>query len=103
MAPLTPEETRVYLEDIPAWALDTEKRQISREFVFSDFVSAINFVNDIAHLAEEEGHHPDMRISFNKVLCELSTHAIKGLSENDFIMAAKIDELFQSFAALENE
>jgi 4a-hydroxytetrahydrobiopterin dehydratase len=62
-----------------------------KEFKFVDFIGAINFVNLVADIAEEEGHHPDIHIFYNKVRLELSTHAIGGLSENDFILAAKID------------
>ena len=64
---------------------------ISREYTFKDFIGAINFVNTIAELAEEESHHPDITIRYNTVLLELSTHDVGGLSENDFILAAKID------------
>lgn len=68
--------------------------QIHREFVFKDFKEALDFVNKVAELAEEEGHHPDLYIhDYKKVLVELMTHKIKGLSENDFILAAKIENL----------
>ena len=65
--------------------------KISKEYKFKDFIGAINFVEQVAEIAELEGHHPDIHIFYNKVLLELSTHAIGGLSENDFILAAKID------------
>ena len=67
--------------------------KIKREFSFVNFVHTMEFVNKIAGLAEEEGHHPDMHVSYGKLTVELWTHAINGLSENDFILAAKIDEL----------
>ena len=67
--------------------------KIERLFKFNNFKEAIEFVNKIAILAEEEGHHPDMDISYNEVNITIWTHAIKGLSENDFILAVKIDSL----------
>ena len=67
--------------------------EISRSFTFKDFKEAMAFVNRIAPIAEEEGHHPDIAIFYNKVDIRLSTHAIHGLSENDFILAAKIDKI----------
>jgi 4a-hydroxytetrahydrobiopterin dehydratase len=66
-------------------------KQIEHEFEFKDFKEAMTFVNKVANIAEEEGHHPDIYIFYNKVKIQLSTHAIKGLSENDFIMAVKIE------------
>jgi 4a-hydroxytetrahydrobiopterin dehydratase len=75
-----------------SWQMVNEKK-IQKEFVFRDFVSAMAFVDKVADVAESEGHHPDMHIFYNKVLIELSTHAIGGLSENDFIVAAKIEQV----------
>lgn len=66
---------------------------IEKRFKFKDFAEAMKFVNKAAEIAEEEGHHPDIKISWNRVTLQLTTHAIKGLSENDFIMAAKIDKI----------
>lgn len=66
---------------------------IKRKFKFNDFTQAMKFVNEVAAIAEKEGHHPDIYIYYNAVEIELYTHAVKGLSENDFIMAAKIDKL----------
>jgi 4a-hydroxytetrahydrobiopterin dehydratase len=68
-------------------------KMIVKTFSFSDFKHTMAFVNKVADLAEEEGHHPDMIVSYGKTIIELSTHAVKGLSENDFILAAKIDQL----------
>jgi 4a-hydroxytetrahydrobiopterin dehydratase len=89
--PLTKEEAEKYLEEIQGWTLDTESKKIYKEYKFQDFIGAINFINLIADIAEEEGHHPDIHIFYNKVVLELSTHSIGGLSENDFILASKID------------
>jgi 4a-hydroxytetrahydrobiopterin dehydratase len=84
-------EVEKYLKEIPGWQLDKSVKKIYKEFKFKDFIGAINFVNNIAELAENENHHPDIHVNYNKVLIELWTHAINGLSENDFIVAAKID------------
>ncbi|MBI3305636.1 4a-hydroxytetrahydrobiopterin dehydratase [Candidatus Nomurabacteria bacterium] len=89
--PMDREKARDYLDETPDWTLDKDAKKISKEFKFRDFIGAINFVERVADIAEMEGHHPDIHIRYNKVLLELSTHAIGGLSENDFILAAKID------------
>jgi 4a-hydroxytetrahydrobiopterin dehydratase len=89
--PLTLEESRRLLVQLRDWQLKDGK--IEKQFKFKDFVESIGFVNKIADLAESEGHHPDIHISWNLVTLSLVTHAIKGLSENDFILAAKIDRL----------
>ncbi|MDO8577516.1 MAG: 4a-hydroxytetrahydrobiopterin dehydratase [Candidatus Wildermuthbacteria bacterium] len=67
--------------------------KIKKQFKFKDFKDAIVFVNKIAEIAEKEGHHPDITINYNRVTIELSTHSIGGLSENDFILAAKIEQV----------
>ena len=89
--PLTDTEARKNLERVSGWKLNEHK--ISREFVFQDFKEAMKFVNTVSQIAEEEGHHPDIHIHWNKVLLELWTHSMNGLSENDFIVAAKINAL----------
>jgi len=90
--PLTGEALNTIAQDVPLWRVADDQKSIAREFVFTDFVEAIVFITDVAHVAEEEGHHPDLNLhDYKKVTVTLSTHAIKGLSENDFIMAAKID------------
>ena len=66
---------------------------IGREFEFKDFKEAMTFVNNVADLAETEGHHPDITIHWNKVKLDLWTHSVDGLTENDFIVASKIDRL----------
>lgn len=70
-------------------------KKLHQEFHFKDFKEAMAFVNKVANLAEEEGHHPDIYIYYNKVVLDLTTHAVGGLSENDFIMAKKIEMLEQ--------
>jgi len=76
------------------WRVTDEGKKIKRDFTFPDFKEAMEFANKVAGVAEEEQHHPDISISYNKVVISLWTHAIGGLSENDFIMAAKIDIVF---------
>jgi 4a-hydroxytetrahydrobiopterin dehydratase len=70
-----------------------QEHKLRKVFTFKDFKGAMTFVNKIADIAESEGHHPDIYIFYNKVRIELYTHAVGGLSENDFIMASKIDAL----------
>jgi len=83
-----------YIKETPSWTLDREGiHKIKKSFKFKDFKDSMIFVNKVAEISEEEGHHPNMCIFYNKVQLELYTHAIKGLFENDFIMAAKIDEI----------
>ena len=82
------------IKEIPLWTL--REGHLFRSFKFREFKEAMVFVNSLADLAEEEGHHPDICIHYNKVEVELWTHAIKGLSENDFIIAAKADNLISS-------
>ena len=74
------------------WEVKKNKK-ISREFIFNNFKEAIKFVNNVAIISEREGHHPDIHIFYNKVIIELWTHSIGGLSENDFIIAAKIENI----------
>lgn len=91
--PLSKIEAEKYMAEVFDWALDEKGQKISKEFKFKDFIGAINFVERVADVAEMEEHHPDIHIHYNKVRLELWTHAIGGLSENDFIVAAKIDAM----------
>ena len=93
--PLTEEEAKRLSEGVPAWALLENTTRLVRRFEFRDFKAAMEFVNRVADLAEEEGHHPDFEIHWNKVELTLWTHKIGGLHENDFILAAKIDRLLE--------
>jgi 4a-hydroxytetrahydrobiopterin dehydratase len=82
------------LKDLPGWQLSEDGQRIRREWVAKNFRSAMDFFNRVAELAEDEGHHPDLHlVGYRHVAIELWTHAINGLSENDFITAAKIDLL----------
>jgi 4a-hydroxytetrahydrobiopterin dehydratase len=71
----------------------SENKKINKEYLFVNFLHTMDFVNKVAKLAEEEGHHPVMHVYYGRVVIELWTHAINGLSENDFIMAYKIDKI----------
>lgn len=94
ISPLTEAEARKYLGRItPDWKLNDTHTEISREFAFKGFQKTIGFVNAIAWMANQEGHHPDMEVGWGRVLVKWTTHAIGGLSENDFICAAKVDKL----------
>jgi 4a-hydroxytetrahydrobiopterin dehydratase len=89
--PLTLEEAGTLAGEVPEWTLT--EHQVERTFKFKDFDEAMAFANKVADLAREADHHPDMHISYSKVRLELATHKIGGLSRNDFIMAARIDQL----------
>jgi 4a-hydroxytetrahydrobiopterin dehydratase len=89
--PLVRKEAEDLVQQIPSWSL--EDKEIKHEFRFKDFREAMEFVNRVAAIANEQDHHPDIAISYNKVRLALSTHKIGGLSLNDFIVAARIDLL----------
>lgn len=94
--PMARSTAEVYLAQVPGWELASEEpMKIRRRVRFKDFAGAMAFLNKLAVLAEAEGHHPDFCVSWNRVKLELFTHAIGGLSENDFIMAAKVNELLE--------
>ena len=91
---LTADEVAVRLPAVPEWKLDESGKLIRRKYKFKDFVSAMAHLQKVGVLAEEEQHHPDLHLTgYRLVAVELTTHAIGGLSENDFIVAAKIDQL----------
>jgi 4a-hydroxytetrahydrobiopterin dehydratase len=79
-------------QKVPKWTV-TNEHHIHREFRFPDFVKALEFVNRVGALAEEQGHHPDILLTWGKAEITMWTHKIDGLTESDFIMAAKIDRL----------
>ena len=93
MPPLTPEAAQALMKELNDWMLIDNAHMLAKSFHFKNFVETMRFVNEIARVAEAEGHHPDLTISYDNLTVELMTHAIGGLSENDFILAAKIDEL----------
>jgi 4a-hydroxytetrahydrobiopterin dehydratase len=92
--PLSIEQARKLGEQIPGWEIDD--KHIEKTFTFENFAQAMEFANKIAKIAEEENHHPELHISWGKVRVELYTHKIGGLSENDFVLAAKINRLITS-------
>ena len=89
--PLTEEQTNNLLKQIPSWTI--KDGHVFKQFKFKDFKEAMAFVNKVAGIAEQENHHPDITISYSQVSIGLWTHAINGLSENDFILPAKIDDI----------
>ena len=92
MPPLAYEKVRELIKEVPDWEL--EEGKVVRRFKFKDFKGAIDFVNKVAELAEAENHHPNISIyGWNKVKLTFFTHSINGLSENDFRMAAKINQI----------
>ncbi len=94
--PLTQEQIAPLQQQLDHDWLVFEGRRLRRVCIFSDFRAAIAFVNRLADLAEEEGHHPEFSVAYNTVTVDLWTHAIGGLSENDFILAAKTDRLLHA-------
>lgn len=91
--PLTPDKSKEYKNTLVDWELMGGNQKIKKKFTFKDFKQAMNFVNKVADIANEENHHPNISIFYNKVELELWTHAIGGLSDNDFIIASKVDKL----------
>ncbi len=90
--PLRGEELKRLHQNVPQWTV-ADEHHLTREFRFPDFKKALEFVNRVGEVAEKEGHHPDIMLAWGKVGIIMWTHAIDGLTESDFIMAAKIDRL----------
>jgi 4a-hydroxytetrahydrobiopterin dehydratase len=90
---LNNQDIKEWLKKLPEW--DLEKKHIERTFEFDDFTLAMDFVNSVAEIAEEEDHHPNIDIRYNKVRIELSTHSEGGLTDMDFEVAEKIDTLVE--------
>ena len=91
--PMSLDDARQYLGQTSGWSLDPSGTRIERRFQFRNFAEALAFVDRVGALAEAEGHHPDIHFGWGYCTIELYTHKINGLHENDFIMAAKINEL----------
>ena len=91
--PLTPQEAEHFHVHVPQWEVRDEARRIERTFRFRNFREALALVQQVGELAEAEGHHPDISFGWGYVTVVMQTKKIKGLHENDFIMAAKIDRL----------
>ncbi|MCZ6719713.1 MAG: 4a-hydroxytetrahydrobiopterin dehydratase [Gammaproteobacteria bacterium] len=79
---------------VASWSLDDAGTRISKTYQFKNYYQTMAFVNAVAWVAHHEDHHPDMEVSWNRCVVHYTTHAINGLSENDFICAAKVDHLF---------
>lgn len=90
--PLPEEEAAAISSDVPDWERDGN-RSLRREFSFADFRDAFGFVAEAALIAEAEGHHPDIELGWGRASFQLTTHAASGLTRNDFILAAKLDDL----------
>jgi 4a-hydroxytetrahydrobiopterin dehydratase len=94
VAPVALPEAEAQLLQLPGWKLTHNGQRIRKEWVVKNFMAGIDFFNRCAEVAEADGHHPDLHLEgYRNVAVELWTHAIGGLSENDFILAAKIDQL----------
>jgi 4a-hydroxytetrahydrobiopterin dehydratase len=90
---LTPDEAGTLISQTPEWSLNDAATKIERRFGFGNFADALDFANQVGALAEDEGHHPDIAVGWGYCEVAFYTHKIKGLHENDFIMAAKVDAL----------
>jgi 4a-hydroxytetrahydrobiopterin dehydratase len=94
VAALTRAEAEAQLGKLSGWALSSDGKRIRKEWVVKNFLAGMDFFERVARLAEDEGHHPDLHLEgYRNVRIEIWTHAIGGLSENDFILAAKIERL----------
>ena len=92
-------EIHKYQKKVDGWSLIKNQEEIfflEKEFKFKDFLESQNFVNQVGKISEEEGHHPDIMFGWGYAKIKITTHAIKGLSENDFILAAKIDKIINA-------
>jgi len=93
VTPFTKTEAEIMLKQVSGWELSEDGKAISKKYKFKDFKEALAFINRVGVIAESEWHHPDIHLTnYRQIKVDLSTHAIKGLSQNDFILAAKIDK-----------
>ena len=90
---LTEASIRELMPHVPEWALVENGHALSRTFAFKDYYRTMSFVNALAHIANAENHHPDLSVHYDRCVVRFSTHDVGGLSENDFICAAKADAL----------
>lgn len=91
--PLAKDTVKTLLENLQGWKTNVDGREIEKIVNFKNYYQTIAFVNAVAWMAHQENHHPDLEVSYNHCRVRYSTHAIGGLSENDFICAAKVDKL----------
>tara|TARA_B110000438_G_C15391419_1_gene469242 strand:+ start:70 stop:414 length:345 start_codon:yes stop_codon:yes gene_type:complete len=90
-------EIHKYQKKVDGWDLKKDEKKIyylEKKFTFKNFITSLNFINKISEISEQEGHHPDISFGWGYAEIKITTHAIEGLSENDFILAAKIDKIF---------
>jgi len=93
MPPLKIQEVDALLKQVPGWTLGEGGKSIYKTFSFKEYVEGILFVNEVARIADSEGHHPDLLVTYGKVKVTYTTHAIDGLSLNDFVMATKTNQI----------
>ena len=94
VAAVQPDEAKSQLEKLPGWRISHAGKRIRKDWTVKNFMAGLDFFNRVGQLAESEDHHPDLHLEgYRNVWIELSSHAIGGLSENDFILAAKINDL----------
>ena len=90
-------EIHKYQKKVDGWDINKEKKKIfflNKKFIFKNFLESQKFINEVGKISEKEGHHPDIKFGWGYAEIKITTHAIEGLSENDFILAAKIDQIF---------
>lgn len=95
VSPMSKDEAKKVLGQVPDWTISEDGKSIQREFKFKNFHRTMEFVNALAWIAHQEDHHPDLEVGYNRCGVRYSTHAIGGLSDNDFICAAKVDALLE--------
>ncbi|HJN37861.1 MAG TPA: 4a-hydroxytetrahydrobiopterin dehydratase [Gammaproteobacteria bacterium] len=93
VSPMTDKAIHEHLKSLDKWSLETNTSTLTRTFKFNNFYQTMSFVNAVAWVANQEDHHPDLEVSYGSCTVNLSTHAVNGLTDNDFIMAAKISDL----------
>ena len=91
--PLTPEQSQKLLSELNGWSITDDSKWIFKVYLFKNYYETMAFVNATAWISHQENHHPDLEVGFKQVKINYTTHAINGLSENDFICAAKMDNL----------
>tara|TARA_Y100000591_G_scaffold220577_1_gene192030 strand:- start:181 stop:525 length:345 start_codon:yes stop_codon:yes gene_type:complete len=90
-------EIHKYQKKVDGWSVVKDEKDnylLEKKFIFKNFIQSQNFINEVGKISEQEGHHPDINFGWGYAKINITTHAIEGLSENDFILAAKIDEIF---------
>jgi len=91
--PIGDEEIEILSKQILSWEIKNHRTALQRKFKFKSFLTTMSFINAVAYIANQEGHHPEVKFGYDYCIIELTTHSIKGLSKNDFICARKIDLL----------